>query len=99
MPRVGTGHTLEAARAAKSKAKAIFGRYGDVNGVGITRVGEGYGVKINLVSLLSKRIDWPQRIDDVPVVVEVVGRVVKRPGARAGGPRVRQKSAADKSHG
>jgi len=40
--------TLDQARAAKAKVLAAFGHDASVVGVSITRIGEGYGVKLNL---------------------------------------------------
>ena len=69
---------LEAARAAKAKAAGIFGRYGRVCGVGITRHKGAYCVKVNLESTDTPAGDMPDAIDDVPVVVEVVGKIRKQ---------------------
>ncbi len=52
LDREGTSNvnhaTLHEARAAKTKVLAAFGGDPSVVGVGITRIGEGYGVKLNL---------------------------------------------------
>jgi hypothetical protein len=73
-----TAHTLEEARAAKARALEIFGRLATVVGVGITRVGAGYGVKINLREPPAAGEALPDRVDGVPVRVEVVGTIRKR---------------------
>ena len=39
---------LDEARAAKKRAKAIFATKPSVVGIGITRIGDRYGVKVNL---------------------------------------------------
>jgi hypothetical protein len=49
-----------------------------VTGVGITRVGEGYGVKVNLGAAPEEGTELPEAVDGVPVRVEVVGEVRKR---------------------
>lgn len=68
--------TLEEARAAKSKATALLASL-PVVGVGITRVGDGYGVKVNLsVQVSSDAV--PDKIDGVPIKTEVVGTIQKR---------------------
>jgi hypothetical protein len=45
--------------------------------VGITRIGGGYGVKVNLDIPPDPEIDLPETIDGVPVRVEVVGKIRK----------------------
>jgi hypothetical protein len=71
---------LEAARAAKGKARTVFARYGHVNGVGITRKGDDYAVKVNLSSDPDAPCEYPEEIDGVPVVVHVVGPIHKQCG-------------------
>ena len=70
--------TLEQARAAKERAKALFARAGTVVGVGINRVGDGFGVKVNLSAAPPPDAALPESIDGVPVRVEVVGTIWKR---------------------
>jgi len=68
--------TLEQARAAKPKAAALLAAL-PVVGVGITRIGNGYGLKVNL----SKRVAddaVPEDMDGVPIKTEVVGEIHKR---------------------
>lgn len=72
------GTTLEAARAAKAEASARFSKLAAVNGVGITRIGDGYGVKINLAEPPAADVELPDVVNGVPVVVEIVGRISKR---------------------
>jgi len=69
---------LTHAREAKEKAKQIFPRYGTVQGIGLTRRGTGYAVKVNFAAEPGDRSRMPQQIADVPVVVEVVGRLHKQ---------------------
>jgi hypothetical protein len=73
--------TLEQARAAKAKVAKLIGKHPDVNGIGVARVGKGYGVKLNLVrGTLADQV--PGEIDGVPVRVETVGPISKRaPGS------------------
>ena len=75
---VPTGSTLEQVRAAKRQALGKFKRLGDVTGVGITRVGKGYGLKINLKKPPAQKSPLPTTIKGVPVRVEVVGPLKKR---------------------
>ena len=70
--------SLEQARAAKESAKALLAALPGVVGVGITKVGKDYALKVNLREPLPAGVSAPERIDDVPVRVEVVGRITKR---------------------
>lgn len=66
--------SLDKARAAKRKAASELAAL-PVVGIGITRVGEGYGLKVNL----SEACDSvPAQIDGVLVKTEIVGKIVKR---------------------
>lgn len=69
---------LEAARNAKEKAKEIFSRFGFINGVGLTRQGEGYAVKVNFASEPRDRSDMPNAIEGIPVIIDVVGPLHKQ---------------------
>jgi hypothetical protein len=69
--------TLDQARAAKPQVRAAFEQLGMVVGVGITRVGSGYAVKVNLQSKLPDQVAIPETIEGVPVQVEVVGPLHK----------------------
>lgn len=68
--------TLEAARAAKSKAAALLAKLPLV-GVGITKIGDGYGLKVNLSESVADNA-VPAHVDDVPIKLEVVGEIRKR---------------------
>ena len=68
--------TLDEARAAKAEAESVFSALASVVGVGITRVGEGYGLKINLLE--ESKMTLPEEVAGVPIQVEVVGPIVKR---------------------
>ena len=70
--------TLDEARAAKAKILGVFGHDPSVIGVGITRIGEGYGVKLNLELPPAPDANLPKDVDGVPVRVEVVGTIRKR---------------------
>ena len=70
--------SLEQARAAKESAKALLAAQPGVVGVGITKVGEDYALKVNLREPLPAGVSAPERIGDVLVRVEVVGRITKR---------------------
>jgi hypothetical protein len=72
--------SLENARNAKKQAAKIFAAFGPIVGVGITRVGDAYAVKVNFEKLLSDPALLPGDIDGVPVVIEVVGKIRKQGG-------------------
>jgi hypothetical protein len=58
---------LDEARAAKKRAKTIFQQNASVVGIGITPVGNGYGVKLNLSAQPADDAEFPEKIDDVPI--------------------------------
>lgn len=70
--------SLEQARAAKESAKVLLTALPGVVGVGITKVGEDYALKVNLRAPLPAGMSAPERIGDVPVKLEVVGRISRR---------------------
>jgi hypothetical protein len=69
--------TLGEARAAKARVIAAFGSVPTIVGIGITRIGEGYGVKVNLQTQPAPDANLPKDIDGVPIHVEVVGMIRK----------------------
>ena len=70
--------TIEQARAAKESAKALLASLPGVVGVGITKIGDDYALKVNLNAPLPADASAPDLIGGVPVLVEVVGRITKR---------------------
>ncbi|MFO1041842.1 MAG: hypothetical protein U0941_08655 [Planctomycetaceae bacterium] len=67
------------ARAAKSVARQLMSDLlGDV-AIGITRIGDDYGLKINLLVAPPESVVLPNNVDGVPVRFEVTGPVTKRP--------------------
>jgi len=68
--------TLEQARMAKAKAVALL-RALPLTGVGITRIGAGYGLKVNLSESVASG-SVPDHVDGVPITTEVVGKIHKR---------------------
>jgi len=74
MPQV----TLERAQAAKKTAIRLLETVGSVVGVGITRLGGEYAVKVNLSGPVAPGTELPTEIDGVPVRVEVTGSVRAR---------------------
>jgi hypothetical protein len=77
MPKTFESSNLEAARAAKSQARKMFAALAPVTGVGLTKVGGVYSVKINLRNLPAPSVSLPKEINGVPVIVEVTGAVRK----------------------
>ena len=72
--------TLEEVRAAKPEATKVFGRVARLAGVGITRLGAGYALKVNLTEPAEDPTKLPSKVNGVPVQVEVVGTIRKRDG-------------------
>ena len=70
--------TIEQARAAKISAKRVLANVPGVVGVGITRVGKDYAIKVNLNAPLPSGTSVPDRIGKVAVTVEIVGDITKR---------------------
>ncbi len=66
---------LEAARAAKAKALRQFARVPEVNGIGLSRRGDAYVLKINCETQPS--VEIPDSIDGVEVITEIVGMIHK----------------------
>jgi hypothetical protein len=69
---------LAEARAAKERAKALLADKASVVGIGITRVGDSYGVKVNLDASPAADAGLPETIDGVPIRIETVGSIRKR---------------------
>jgi hypothetical protein len=69
------GRTLDEARAVKDKVTKLF--TSNV-GVGITRIADGYGVKVNLRNPIPDDESIPTSIDGVPIQFEVVGEIHKQ---------------------
>jgi hypothetical protein len=69
---------LDEARAAEERARSIFAGKASVVGIGLTRVGDGYGVKVDLEGPPAPQADLPETIDGVPVRIEVVGTIRPR---------------------
>ena len=69
------GATLDQARAAKEKMRTALAHRPEVTGIGITRHGAGYAVKVDLARACA---DVPPEVGGVPVHTEIVGRIRKR---------------------
>lgn len=70
--------TIGQARAAKDVAKTALTGVPGVVGIGLTKVGDDYALKVNLREALPGNMRVPERIAGVPVKVEVVGPIRKR---------------------
>lgn len=70
--------TIDQARAAKDAAQTRLADIPGVVGIGLTKLGDDYALKVNLQSELPKGVSVPARINGVPVRVEVVGVIRKR---------------------
>jgi PII-like signaling protein len=75
MPAAPT--TIKAARAAKNETKRRLANRTGIVGVGVTRRGTGYVVKVNLGRPVNPALIL-QELNDLPVVFEVVGSIRKR---------------------
>lgn len=69
---------LERARAAKPHAKKLFESLLGEVAIGITRIGDNYGLKVNLTQRPADSTELPTVVNGVPVLFEVTGRIVKR---------------------
>jgi hypothetical protein len=69
--------SLEHARAAKESAKVLLASLPGVVGVGITKLRDDYAIKVNLRKPLPTGVSAPERIGNVPVCLEIVGKITK----------------------
>jgi hypothetical protein len=69
--------SLENARAVKARLSDEIGNHPQVNGIGITRVGGGFGVKVNLEHGKRQDFQVPDEIDGVRIRFEPVGPITK----------------------
>ena len=72
--------TLQEAKLVRDKVVGLLHDATNVSGVGIERIANGYGVRVNLKN--RDRGDLPPNIDGVPISTRVTGRVSVRPGGR-----------------
>ena len=69
---------IEDARRVKLAAGEIARKAARVVGVGLTKVGNSYAVKVNLAEQPTAGALLPKLIEGVPIVYEVVGRIMRR---------------------
>jgi hypothetical protein len=67
--------SLDQAQKAKDAVAGAVGERPEVNGVGIARLGEGYGVRVNVREDGADDLEVPSEVDGVPVQVVRVGPV------------------------
>jgi hypothetical protein len=70
--------TIDQARTAKDVAKTELAGVPGIMGIGLTKIGDDYALKINLRQALPANMRVPESIAGVPVKVEVVGTIRKR---------------------
>ena len=75
--------SIEQARKVKSKASEAAWAQASVVGVGLTKVGGSYAVKVNLREPVPKSAQLPSQIDGVRVLYEVVGPISRRGAVEA----------------
>ena len=73
---MGMSTSISKARLAKAQVAKLVADVENVVGVGLTKCGEDYAVKVNM--LARKKLDVPATVDGVAVVREVVGAIRKR---------------------
>lgn len=67
--------TIDQARAAKSAAREVFSRLAPITGIGITQIGNDYGITVNLREPIRSGTIVPTQVDGVPVCVHVTGEI------------------------
>jgi hypothetical protein len=76
-PEMPANHSsIAEARAVKDRVKRSLGAAPGIVGIGLTRQGDGYAVKVNVDQEGAPLI--PAQIEGVPIIVEIVGRITKR---------------------
>jgi hypothetical protein len=67
--------SLDEARRVKSRAGNAARGQASVVGVGLTKLGDAYAVKINLGAPVPTSAKLPTEIDGVRIIYEVVGQI------------------------
>jgi hypothetical protein len=70
--------TIEKARSAKARVAEMLRDEHGLTGVGITREGDSYAVKVNLDAAPGTGLEIPSEMDGVPIRVEITGRIKAR---------------------
>jgi hypothetical protein len=66
--------TAERAKAALGAVEAVIGRLAPIVSIGLTKIGDDFGLKVNLLHDPSDPA--PPFVEGVPIRVEVTGRAV-----------------------
>lgn len=69
--------TLAAANAAKLLVRSAFRDLGRVVGVGVTKIGADYALKVNLERQPPAGSRIPPDIDGVPLKIEITGQPIR----------------------
>jgi hypothetical protein len=69
-----TGVPLERAELATEKLSLQLADLGELRGIGIAILSEGYAIKLNLSQAIAHDL-IPDEVDGVPVIVEIVGTI------------------------
>ena len=67
--------TLEAARAAKEDLRSLLASWQDVSGVGIEKLPDGFGLKVNLRRKPKDGETMPTSHNGIPIRYEVIGTI------------------------
>jgi hypothetical protein len=70
--------TIDKARRAKAKARSLAEAVAIVTGVGLTKVGSAYAVKVNVERANAALAKLPKSINGVSVVYEATGTIKPR---------------------
>jgi len=69
---------MDEARAAKAVVEGLLRNSPNLLGVVTTRAEQGYGVKVTLSAALTGALKVPERINGVPVIIEITEPLRKR---------------------
>lgn len=65
--------SLDQARKAKAAVAGAVGARPEVNGIGVARLGDGFGVRVNVREDGPDDLEMPSEVEGVPVQVVRVG--------------------------
>lgn len=87
---------LSEAKAAKERAKELLADVGEIRGIGIARVEDGFGVKVNLAHEIEQYM--PEYVNGVPLVVEITGEIRALEASQPGPPANVDPDQPDSGH-
>ena len=70
--------SIEQARAAKISVQQLLAPLVQLAGIGLTRVGDGFVIKVNLRVPPPPDVKLPPSVNGVPLRVEVVGGISRQ---------------------